>query len=120
MSTPTDRRYLARLPIPLQLKSRGLADEAVRLIDLSPEGVCIEHDRPLPDWDFCLVVLPPALGGLRLQGEVVWSRVAGRKPEGGGRGVAYYQSGLSFSDLTPAQQDGLTVVLQRLKAAHEE
>jgi len=120
MTTPADRRRVARLPIPLQLKSRGLEHEVVRLVDLSPEGACIEHDRPLPNWDLCFVVLPPALGGLRLQGEVVWSRVAGRKPEGGGKGAAYYQSGLSFSDLTPAQQDGLAAALQGLKAAQEE
>jgi hypothetical protein len=120
MILPPDRRRVARLPIPLQFKSRGLEDEAVRLIDLSPEGACLEHDRPLPDWDCCLVVLPPALGGLHLQGEVVWSRVAGRRPGGAGRGPAYYQSGLSFSALTPAQQDGLAAALQRLKAAQAE
>jgi hypothetical protein len=51
---------------------------------------------------------------------VVWSRVAGRRPGGAGRRPAYYQSGLSFSDLTLAQQDGLAAALQRLKATLAE
>jgi hypothetical protein len=120
MNTIPDRRRLGRLVLPLQFKSHGWEHAPVRLVDLSPEGACIEHDRPLPDWDLCLVVLPPALGGLQLQGEVVWSRVAGRKPAGGGQGPAYYQSGLAFSGLTPAQQAGLAAALQRLKASQAE
>ena len=120
MATRPERRRVARLPIPSRFSGPGLEEQPVRLLDLSREGARIEHDRPLPNWDLCFVVLPPALGGLRLQGEVVWSRVAGRKPEGGGKGAAYYQSGLSFSDLTPAQQDGLAAALQGLKAAQEE
>jgi len=80
-----DRRRVARLSVPSQFTSPGLENEAVRLVNLSPDGACLEHFRPLPDWDMCFVELPLALGGVRLQGEVVWSRVGGAAA--GGRGA---------------------------------
>jgi hypothetical protein len=82
MATRPERRCVARLPVPSQFTSPGLENKAVCLVDLSPDGACLEHVRPLPDWDMCFVELPLALGGVRLQGEVVWSRVGG----GGSRG----------------------------------
>ncbi len=119
MANVAERRRVARLPVPSQFNSPGLENEAVRLVDLSPEGACFEHVRPLPDWDTCFVVLPPALGGVRLQGELVWSRVGGRQPGADGKGQIYYQSGLHFTLLTPEQQAGLTAALHILKAAPE-
>jgi len=91
----------------------------VRLLDLSREGARIEHARPVPDWQMCSLTLPPALGGIRLQGEVVWSRVVGRKLGSKGARQLYHQSGLTFILLTPAQQDGLAAALKRLHAARE-
>ena len=111
-----DRRRVARLPVPSQFTSPGLENEAVRLVNLSPDGACLEHFRPLPDWDMCFVELPLALGGVRLQGEVAWSRVGGRQPGAAGQGLVYYQSGLHFTLLTPAQRAGLTAALAILKA----
>ena len=119
MTATADRRRVARFPVPSQFTCPGLEHEAVRLVDLSPEGACLEHVRPLPDWDTCFVVLPPALGGLRLQGEVVWSRVGGRQPGTEGKGRVYYQSGLHFTGLTPEQRVGLTAALQFLKTAQQ-
>jgi len=117
MANGLDRRRVARLPVPSQFTSPGLENEVVRLVDLSPDGACLEHVRPLPDWDMCFVELPQALGGVRLQGEVVWSRVGGRQPGAAGQGRAYYQSGLHFTLLTPVQRAGLTAALAILKAA---
>ncbi len=119
MPTERERRRVARLPIPSQFSSPGQEEEPVRLLDLSPEGARIEHLRPVPDWRLCYLTLPPALGGIRLQGEVIWSRVLRRKWSPKGLGLLYHQSGLSFLLLTPPQQDGLAAALKRLHTARE-
>ena len=119
MLTSPERRHVARLTVPIQLSGPGPEGQQVCLVDLSPEGACIEHVRPFADWSISVVDLPPALGGVRLQGEVVWSRVGGRKPGAEGKGLVYYQSGLHFTLLTPEQRAGLTTALQLLKAAQE-
>ncbi len=119
MANGAERRRVARLPVPSQFNSSGLENEAVRLVDLSPEGACLEHLRPLPDWDQCRVLLPPALGGVRLQGEVVWSRVGGRRQGTNGEGRVYYQSGLRFTYLTSEQRARLVTAVEILKAARE-
>ncbi len=67
----------------------------MRLLDLSPRDARIEHVRQLPDWTLYLLDLPRALGGVRLQGEVLWSRVSGYKAVGPGKRLVYYQSGLT-------------------------
>ena len=119
MAKQPDRRRVARLPIPSQFSGPGLAEQPVRLLDLSREGARIEHARPVPDWTMCSLTLPPALGGTRLQGEVVWSRVMGPKLGAKGARQIYHQSGLTFILLTPAQQDALAAALKRLQAARE-
>ena len=119
MANSPERRRVARFPILSQFSSLGQEPQQVHLCDLSPEGACIEHFRPLPDWDICFVELPPALGGFRLQGEVVWSRRGGRKPVAEGRSLVYYLSGLRFALLTSEQRAGLTAALEILKATQE-
>ena len=119
MATRPERRRVARLPIPSRFSGPGLEEQPVRLLDLSPEGARIEHARPVPDWHMCVLTLPPALGGLRLQGEVVWSQVRGRKLGPKGARQICHQSSRTFILLTPAQQDALTAALQRLRAARE-
>jgi len=89
----------------------------VRLLDLSPDGACLEHPRPFANWDPCFMDLPPALGGIRLQGEVIWSRVGGRTPGAEGKQLVYYQSGLHFTLLTPEQLAGLMAALEILRSA---
>ncbi len=119
MPKERERRRVARLPIPSQFSSPGQEEEPVCLLDLSPEGARIEHVRPVSDWQRCSLTLPPALGGVQLQGEVIWSRVIGRKAGPKGGHYLYHQSGLTFILLTPAQQDGLVAALKRLRAARD-
>ena len=106
---------MARLIVPAQLGGPRLGLQPVRLCDLSPEGARIEHFRPLPKWTLYFLDLPRALGGGRLQGEVLWSRMGGRKSVAGKR-LVYYQSGLIFRWLTPEQQAGLAAALEILTA----
>lgn len=87
---------------------------------LSPEGARIEHVRPLPVWNMCFLALPRALGCVRLQGEVPWSRVVGRKQGAKGEWQLYYQSGLTFLLLTPERRAGLTAAQEIVKAAEED
>ena len=53
---------------------------------------------------------------MRLQGEVVWSRVAGHTLNAEGRQQLYYHSGMAFRFRKPAQRAGLTAALVILKA----
>ncbi len=119
MATQPERRRVPRLPIPSRFSGPGRKEEPVRLLDLSREGARIEHTHSLPDWQLCYLTLPPALGGTRLQGEVVWSQMLRRKRGPKGLGQIYHQSGLTFILLTPAQQDALAAALKRLHAAQE-
>ena len=114
-----ERRHVARLSVPAHLSSPGLEAHEVRLVDLSPLGARIEHFRPLPGWNTCFLVLPQSLGGIRLQGQVVWSRAVGRQPDTQGGRQIYYQSGLRFTELTPEQRAGLTAALEILQSAQE-
>lgn len=117
MAKQPERRHRVRLPVPSKLAGPGAGLQRIRLVDLSPEGACLEHARPLPDWDFSFVILPPALGGFQLQGEVVWSRAARRTEGAAGKAVRYSHGGLRFPWLTLGQRAGLTDALEILKAA---
>jgi len=114
----TPERHVARLLVPAQLAGPRRGLHQVRLLDLSSQGARIEHFRPLPEWTPYFLDLPRALGGVRLQGEVLWSRRGGRKRIVGKRLVSY-QSGLTFRWLTPKQRAGLAAALEILKAAQE-
>jgi len=87
------------------------------LFDLSPNGARIEHFLPLEDWSMCFLDLPQALGGARLQGEVVWSRVGEGNSVIQGEWPISYQSGLTFKWLTPDQRAALAAALKILDAA---
>jgi len=114
----TPERRVARLIVPAQLAGPRRGLHQVRLLDLSAQGARIEHFRPLSDWALYLLELPRALGGVRLQGEVLWCRKGGRKSVAGKRLVSY-QSGLAFRWLRPKQRAGLTAALEILQASQQ-
>jgi hypothetical protein len=87
----------------------------VRLLDLSAEGARIEHLGHLHEGVVCFVDLPPALGGARINGEVVWTRLRKGEQTFEGDKHVYYQSGLTFVGVTPEQQAALAVALVILK-----
>jgi hypothetical protein len=119
MAKQPTRRHVARLIVPAQLAGPRLGLHQVRLVDLSPQGARIEHFRPLPNWTPYFLDLPRALGGVRLQGEVLWSRRGGRKRVVAGKRLVYYQSGLTFRWLTSEQRAGVAAALDILKAEQE-
>ena len=121
MAKDPERRHVARLTIPPHLSRPSPREEQeVRLVDLSPQGARIEHLRPLADWGICFLDLPWALGGVRIQGKVVWSQAGESKPAADGKHLVHYQTGLTFRFLTPEQRAGLTAALEILRAAREE
>ncbi len=118
MAKQPERRS-ARLPVPAQLSGRGLGQFQVPLLDLSPEGVRIEHTRPLPARGLVFLDLPPTLGGSYLQGEPIWTQVVGRQQLADGNWAVLHHSGLRLTMLTRGQQERLTAALEILKAAQE-
>jgi hypothetical protein len=114
MGEPPDRRRVARITIPSHLSSFKLELRLVRLLDLNADGGRIEHAGHLHEGLVCYVDLPPALGRVRLTGQVVWTRLhKGEQTVEGDRHV-YYQSGLTWTGVTPEQQTALVAALEIL------
>ena len=66
-----ERRNVARVMVPWHLQGRVLASQEVRILDLSPAGIRIQHVEPLRPGASCVLDVPPPLGALRLTGRVV-------------------------------------------------
>ncbi len=114
MGETRERRRVTRLAVPSHLGGVKLELRRVRLLDLSSEGVRIEHTGHLHEGLVCFVDLPPALGRVRLTGEVVWTRLRKGEQTVEGDKHRYYQSGLAFVGITPEQQTALAAALDIL------
>ncbi len=119
MTGTPDRRRTARMTIPWHLSGPGLELRLVRLLDLSAGGARIEHIEPLRQGIECFVDLPPALGRLRLSGQVAWTGIRGGEQSVEGERGQHFQSGIAFTGLPPYQQAALAEALERLKAEGE-
>ena len=83
MAKTPERLRTARLTIPPEFSDPALAaDHQVHVVNLSPEGACIEHIRSLPEWGTCFFALPRVLGD-RWSGAGRWA--GNRRPRGSGR-----------------------------------
>ena len=114
VETP-NRRRVARVTVPRHLGPFELELRLARLLDLSAEGVRIEHPGHLHEGLRLFIDLPPDLGGVRLTGEVVWTRLRKGEQTLEGDRIVYYQSGIAFSGITPEQQAALAVALAILR-----
>ncbi len=112
-----ERRQVARLLVPRHLSGVGLEVRETVLLDLSSVGARIEHREPLHTGFGCYLDLPRAFGRLRLPGRVVWTRRHRIEQTPEGEQVHYHQSGLTFTNLTPAQQSALAAALETFQAA---
>ncbi len=115
MVETSERRRVARITVPWHLTGPGLEVRLVRLLELSAEGARIEHPEHLHEGLVCYVDLPPALGRVRLTGEVVWTRLHKGEQTFEGDKHVYYQSGLTFVGITPEQQTALAAALEILR-----
>ena len=113
-SETPDRRRETRILVPRHLTGPGLERRSVRLLDLSAKGARIEHAEPLRGGLVCYVDLPSALGGGRLTGRVVWTRLYRGEQTFEGDALVH-QSGLAFVDLTPEQREALAAALEILQ-----
>jgi len=119
MAQRSERRQVARLPVPALLRSPGVEAREVRLLDLSLQGTRIEHPDALNAGLLYFIALPPTFGRGTLSGRVVWTRLHRQEQTLEGERQHYYRSGLNWTGLTPAQQDALAAALKRLHAAQE-
>ena len=115
MTKPADRRLAARLIVPAQLSG----PRRVRLLELSPKGARIEHPDTLNAGLMCFIDLPPALGRGTLSGRVVWTKLQRSEQTLEGERQSYYQSGLTWTELTPEQQSTLAAALTTLQTRGE-
>ncbi len=116
MAETPDRRSVARLTVPRNLRGPELELHLVHLLDLSALGARIEALEPLREGGVCYVELPTALGSVRLTGRIVWTAVRGSEQTLEGDRRLHYQSGLTFTGLTPEQQTALAGALDMLQA----
>ena len=114
-SQTPDRRHVPRFLVPRHLTEPDLELRRVRLLDLSSKGARIEHLEHVHEGLVLSVDLPPILGGLRLTGQVVWTRLHKREHTYEGDTRVSYQSGLCFIGLTAQQQAELAAALAILK-----
>ena len=112
-----ERRRAHRFAVPSHLGGFEVESRLVRLLDLSAEGARIEHPGQLHEGLLMFVDLPPDLGGVRLTGEVVWTKFRKSEQTGEGDKHVSYQSGLAFVGTTPEQQAALAGALAILKMA---
>ncbi len=115
MTETTERRRVARITVPSQIRGTGLENREVRLLDLSSEGARIAHEQVLQPGAPCALILPPALGPVRLPARIVWSQLSGGEQTLAGERLLH-QSGLAFRGLTPEQQTALAEALTKLQA----
>lgn len=111
VETP-NRRRVARITVPSHLGPFELELRLARLLDLSAEGVRIEHPGHLHEGLRLFIDLPPDLGRIRLTAEVVWTKLRkGEQTVEDDKHVYYYQSGLAFIGITPEQHAALAAAL---------
>lgn len=119
MSDRLDLRRVARLTVPQQLREGEVGHHRVHILDLSLLGARIRHQALLHDGVVCYLDLLPALGGLRLIGRIVWTRLHGTEQTVEGERRSHYESGIEFTYPTPAQQAALATGLAMLQAAQD-
>jgi PilZ domain-containing protein len=110
-----DRRWVARFIVPRHLTEPDLELRRVRLLDLSAKGARIEHLEHLHEGLVRTVDLPSILGGLRLTGQVVWTKLPQRVQTFERDTRIFYQTGLAFVDITPEQREALAGALRILE-----
>ena len=120
MANRPDPRRVARLTIPPPLREGELAHHSVHVLDLSLHGARVHHQALVHDGVVCYLDLSPALGALRLTGQVVWTWLQGTEQTLEGDRRSHYESGIEFTDPTPEQQAALSAAVARLQALHAE
>ena len=112
-----DRRRVMRVDVPRHLRGGDLEPHFVHLHNLSPLGARVTHLEPWATGVPCAVDLPPALGVLRLTGRVIWTRLRSTEQTLAGDRRDHYESGIEFTNLTPAQEQALVDALATLQAS---
>lgn len=113
--TEPERRRVMRVDVPRHLRGGELQPHFVHLLNLSPLGARVTHLEPWANGVPCAVDLPPSLGTVRLSGRVVWTRLRSTEQTLAGDRRDHYESGIEFTNLTPAQEKALADALATLE-----
>ena len=114
MDDAQERRRASRIRVAGRLGARAHATLDVRLLDVSANGVRIEHYDVLRPGSIYAFEFPPALGPLTISTKVVHSAVIGTEKTPEGERLLRYQSGLAFITITAEQQATLAGILERM------
>ena len=116
LSESLERRRATRvaLPQPVPVRARGQVAVEVRLLDLSLIGGRIEHLGSLQPDSPCVLEFPAASSPLALSARVIHSSALGDKEGPTGPRQLRYESGLTFVEVTPAQQATLARIVEWL------
>jgi len=117
MGTEPERRRVMRVDVPKRFRGGELEPHFVHLLNLSPLGARVTHLERWENGVVCSVDLPPALGTLRLNGRVVWTRLRSTEQTLAGDRRDHHESGIEFTGLTAAQEAVLAAMLDTLRAA---
>jgi len=116
MTESQEHRRAPRISFPGRPAARTRVTETVRILDLSLNGVRLEHLNLLRPGSTCTLELPPPLGALVLLAQVVWSQVVGTEANPEGERMLRYQSGLMFPRLSAEQRSILAQALDKAAA----
>jgi len=114
-----ERRKLPRTPVPQDLAPLD-PETGARLIDLSPEGACLEYAEPVPKGTEVLVRIPSAADPVRIPAVVVWSRLVAslHRPGGGRRDV--FHVGVTFTRATAEEDAAIRRALLAIDTARKD
>ena len=115
MVTGPEQRRAMRVDVPKRFRGGQLEPHFVHLLNLSLLGVRVTHLEPWDKGVGCSVDLPPSLGTVRLSGRVVWTRLRSTEQTLAGDRRDHYESGIEFTNLTPAQGKALAEALATLE-----
>jgi hypothetical protein len=114
MATGAERRRGRRVVVGGRPGGRVRATLDARLVDLSSTGARIEHNNLLRPGFTCTLEFPESLGDLVLSVQVVRSVVVGTEFTSAGDRLLRYESGLTFVNVKPEQQQALEETVARL------
>ena len=108
------RRRVGRVLLPAGVPGRLDDQVPVTVLNLSPQGACLEHAVPLLPVQPCILTLPlPDADPLCLPADIVWTKAEPVAP-GDREAPPLYHSGLEFRDVPPSVARALDTYLGRV------
>ncbi len=107
---------LPQLVLPAGLRGDRLESQVVELLEVSPDAVCIDHERELEVGTVCTLLLPATPEVLHLPARIIWTHSWESRDTQTGRKKLHHESRLVFLRRIPALQ--IPVAYSFLKDSH--